>query len=187
MAPIHHRRHQGAHKGKRHHSTQNRQTSRSKTRRYRRTPGTKEKVEKHARMDRQRRSENWIAEHQSTRDQWKGVAAIRTPYKPRTYELNDTRGKPVALKKQAKAMAEYLSTKHWGYNKKRGRTHRQNQQRTHQQKTSEIPRSSHHSTTRRTHTTRIQGKQGARAGLSGGGTIQGIADGGAPGHHRPSQ
>ena len=68
-------------------------------------------------MDRQRRSENWIAEHQSTRDQWKGVAAIRTPYKPRTYELNDTQGKPVALKKQAKAMAEYLSTKHWGYNK----------------------------------------------------------------------
>ena len=70
-------------------------------------------VKKHARMDRQKRSEDWIGAHHSTRDQWKGVAAIRNPYKPRTYELNDVDGQPVPLRQQAAAMATYLETRHW--------------------------------------------------------------------------
>ena len=60
-----------------------------------------------------KRSEDWIDSRHSLRDQWKGVMAIRTPYKARTYELNDLLGKPVPLTQQASAMATYLEQCHW--------------------------------------------------------------------------
>ena len=69
--------------------------------------------QKLARMDKQKRSEDWIASHHSVRDQWQGVAAIRAPYKPRAFELNDTEGRPIPLKWQAAAMATYLESSHW--------------------------------------------------------------------------
>ena len=73
----------------------------------------KRDVKRHCRLDRQQRSEEWITGHHSDKMRWRGVMAIRKPYAPQPYELNDIHGNPVGPKYQAEAMAEYLSTRQW--------------------------------------------------------------------------
>ena len=76
----------------------------------------KKEVTKHANMDRQRRAENWLDKHQSSRDQWRGVKAIRTPYKQRTFEMRDKEGGAVPQGRQATVMAEHLASDQWKQN-----------------------------------------------------------------------